>query len=206
MPKIIDMTGQVFGHLTVLSRVPATGQARWLCACRCGKETIQAGYDLRKGVVKSCGCMKKERLGAYSKTHGMTGTREYMAWVNMRNRCLRPGVRGYERYGAVGITVCRTWANSFENFFSDMGACPNGHTLDRIDNSKGYDPSNCRWAPLSVQSNNKNRIKVATFNGATKSIAEWCRELNLPHRTIRARIYELGWQPEIALTTPIRNG
>lgn len=204
MPRLIDMTGQVFGQLTVLSRVPATGQAMWECRCTCGEITIQPGYELRSGAVVSCGCAKTWRIKEQSQTHGMTGTKEYRAWINMRNRCSRPNVRGYERYGAIGIAVSDRWLHSFENFFADLGPCPEGHSLDRIDPSGDYSPSNCRWANIETQANNKKRVAVATLDGETKPLAVWCRELGLSHRTIRARVYKLGWTPERALKTPIR--
>jgi len=203
MPKIIEMKRRVFGYLTVLSRVAATGQAKWLCACICGKQTIQPGYDLRKGKILSCGCKRKLLIGKSNETHGMTHTREYRAWVNMRNRCFRKSDKAFGRYGALGITVCDEWLNSFETFFSDLGKCPENHSLDRIDPTGNYRVDNCRWANVEVQSNNKRRVKSATINGETKSIACWCRELNLNHRTIRARIYERGWSPEKAILTPI---
>jgi hypothetical protein len=204
MPKIIEMKRRVFGNLTVLSRVAATGQARWLCACRCGKQTIQPGYELRIGAVISCGCVRKTLIGKLTSTHGMTGTREYRAWVNMRNRCFRPSNNAYDRYGALGITVCDEWRHSFESFFADLGYCPDNHSLDRIDPAGNYCGENCRWANIEVQSNNKTRVKSATINGETKPIVVWCRELNINHRTVRARIYEHKWAPEKALLTPIR--
>lgn len=204
MPALIDLKGQVFGRLTVLSRVSATGQSRWFCRCECGKTTIAAGYDLREALTKSCGCGRSESATTRNTTHGKTGTKEYRAWINMRNRCSRPNVSDYPRYGGAGIKVCSRWRDSFETFYSDLGPCPKGYSLDRINGAGNYEPSNCRWAPLALQANNKRRVKVATIKGVTKSISEWCKALGLPHRTVRARIYELGWVPEDALTTPIR--
>ncbi len=204
MPKIIEMKGRVFGCLTVLSRVAATGQARWLCACKCGNETIQPGYELRNSSIISCGCARLERCAELNKTHGMTGTKTYRAWTNMRNRCSRTEDKSYSRYGALGVIVCDSWQNSFENFLADMGECPSTHSLDRIDPTGTYCPINCRWADLQTQQNNKRRIKTATINGITKPIAVWTKELNLSHRTIRARIYERHWTPENAILTPIK--
>lgn len=204
MPKLIDMTGQVFERLTVLSRVPATGQARWLCRCECGNTNIASGSDLRTKRIHSCGCWNSERFGLMNKTHGRTKTKEYFAWYNMRTRCTNPSSNAYARYGAIGITVCDRWMHSFENFFSDLGLCPEGHTLDRIDPSKGYEPSNCRWADSDTQQNNKRRVKFITYRGKTQSVAQWCRDLGLNHKTIRTRIYTYKWNPVKALTTPIR--
>lgn len=202
MPKLIDLVGQVFSNLTVLSRVSATGQARWTCACICGNQTIVPGYDLRAGLVKSCGCYKTGLLNARSITHGKTKTPEYFVWINMRNRCNRETSADYARYGALGITVCERWLSSFENFLADMGQRPPGHSIDRIDPVGNYCPENCRWASLEIQSRNKKRTKYATLNGETKPVIEWCEIMGISYRTIRGRI-ENGWEPEKALRIPI---
>jgi len=134
----------------------------------------------------------------------MSKTPTYETWVNMRNRCNRPECRGYERYGGAGIAVCDEWASSFENFLADMGAKPPGTSLDRIDPKGNYSKRNCRWASQEMQSNNRKSVKSATLNGVTKPLAVWCRELGLNHKTVRARVYQLGWTPERALRTPVR--
>lgn len=208
MPKLIDLKGHVYGYLTVLSRVPATGQARWLCACKCGQQSTALGYDLRKGLVKSCGCFRIEISSKINLSHGQSKvnnrSKEYSVWLNMRNRCYNASTPSFSRYGALGITVCDQWKNSFENFFSDMGTCPVGYSIDRIDSSGNYEPLNCRWADIKTQANNRKSVKLLTFNNKTQSVAQWCEELNLNKRTIRARIYEYGWDIEKALTTPIK--
>lgn len=204
MPRLIELSGQVFGKLTVLSRVTATGRARWLCRCECGKTTIQPGYDLRAGKIKSCGCRKSEILKSRFTIHGRTKTPEYFAWINMRNRCYRKIGHDYSRYGALGITVCERWLYSFPNFFADMGECPDGCSLDRIDSKGIYSPENCRWASMEVQQLNKKRTKYATLNGETKPVVTWCKILGISYRTIRARI-AAGWEPEKALRIPIRS-
>lgn len=205
MPKIIDITNQVFGKLTVLSRVSATGQAHWLCRCSCGNTTVSPGYELRKGLIKSCGCSKIEQMSKLNYKHGHSKSnsrsREYSAWLNMKNRCYLPSKPDYSRYGALGITVCDRWLSSFENFLSDMGICPEGYSIDRINFSGNYEPSNCRWADAKTQSNNRKNILQITYNGKTQSVSQWCDELNLKHRTIRARIYEYHWDPIKAITT-----
>jgi len=203
MPKLIDLVGQVFSNLTVLSRVSATGQARWLCHCKCGKETIVPGYDLRAGLVKSCGCWRAESTKKRSTTHGKTKTTEYFAWINMRNRCYYKKSETFNRYGALGITVCDQWRDSFETFLADMGKCPPDHSLDRIDPAGNYSPENCRWADMETQQTNKKRTKKATLNGETKAVSIWCRILGISYRTVRARI-EHGWSPERAIRTPIK--
>lgn len=203
MPRLIELSGQVFGYLTVLSRVSATGQARWLCACKCGKKTIVPGYDLRTGIIKSCGCLRIEIVKKRSITHGKTKTIEYYAWINMRNRCYYKKNKTFNRYGALGITVCDQWRHSFETFLTDMGPRPFGYSLDRIDPRGNYCPENCRWTTLEIQQTNKKCTKFAILNGETKPISIWCRILGISYRTIRARI-AAGWEPEKALLTPIK--
>lgn len=207
MPKLLDLTSQVFGELTVLSRIQASGQAKWLCRCSCGKTTITLGYNLRKGLTKSCGCYRALKSSTLNLIHGHSRvakrSREYSSWINMKNRCYLPSKPDYSRYGALGIQVCDRWLASFQNFLEDMGECPQDHSLDRIDFLGNYEPSNCRWANNITQANNRKNVKQITYNGKTQSVADWCRELNLSHRTIRARIYDYGWNPEKALSTPI---
>jgi len=76
----------------------------------------------------------------------------------MKDRCLRAANKSYHRYGGRGITVCKRWLNSFRNFYRDLGARPSKkHSLDRINNERGYKPSNCRWATILQQSSNKSK-------------------------------------------------
>ena len=202
--KLLDMTGQVIGKLTVLNRVPAPKQARWLCRCRCGKETVVPGYELRKGLVISCGCAKAERASKLNLSHGKTKSKEYRIYKNMINRCYFVKRSDYARYGGKGISVCAEWRTSFEAFYADMGDCPEGHSIDRIDSKGNYEPSNCRWATLKTQQNNRGNCVYIEYLGKRQTLTEWCEELSLPYKTIRARITDYGWESVKALTTPVR--
>lgn len=73
----------------------------------------------------------------------------------MKQRCCNPKHRSYKNYGARGIKVCERWLNSFENFYSDMGAKPKGYTIERINDNGHYEPSNCKWATVAEQNRNK---------------------------------------------------
>ena len=198
------MTGQVIGKLTVLNRVPAPKQARWLCRCQCNTETIVSGYELRKGLVISCGCAKAERASKLNLSHGKTNSKEFRIWTNMKNRCYFKKRSDYMRYGGRGITVCDKWRNSFEAFYADMGNCPEGYSIDRIDSNGNYEPNNCRWASTKEQQNNRRSCIYIEHDGKRQSLTQWCEELNLPYTTIRARINDRGWEPIKALTTPVR--
>lgn len=192
-PTPRDLAGQTFGRWTVLcfshtKRGNDTTKRFWACRCACGTERIVWQRSLTSGLSQSCGCYQKTQVAARNSRHGMSRTQEYRSWQEMRARCENPNARGYEHYGARGITVCPQW-QCFPNFFSDMGKLPtNQHTLDRIDNDKGYCPENCRWATRSEQSNNRRVCIYITHNGETKTLAQWARHYGVNKETLRNRL------------------
>jgi hypothetical protein len=132
----------------------------------------------------------------------MSKTAAYYAWWNMRNRCDRKGTPNYDAYGARGIKVCARW-RSFSAFLADMGEPPEGYTLERVDNDKGYSASNCRWASRKDQARNRRSTRWITLNGRTQSLAAWCEELGLVPQTVSGRIHR-GMDPVEALIKPLR--
>jgi hypothetical protein len=147
--------------------------------------------------------MTKKR-GSWSITHGhgSGGSPEYRAWKNMLTRCLYKCHKDYHRYGGRGITVCERWRTSFANFLADMGLKPSPkHSIDRIDGSGNYEPSNCRWATQSEQMSNTSRNVNITFRGMTRNLSQWCELLGVSREMVRGRLAR-GWTVERAFTTP----
>lgn len=120
----------------------------------------------------------------------------------MVRRCRETTHFAYSRYGGRGITVCDRWA-SFDNFFADMGAKPEGRSLDRINNNGNYEPTNCRWATKYEQDNNRRSNRLFTVNGVTRTIAEWSRHTGIKAGRLYDRVLTNGWSMERAITEPV---
>lgn len=128
-------------------------------------------------------------------------TPEYRTWTNMKTRCYNVKNKSYSRYGGRGITICDRWRFSFVNFIEDMGKKPSlKHSLDRINNDKGYCKENCYWATIKQQANNTSTNKYITFRGKTQTLRQWTDELGLKYTNIHARIKYYGWSIENAFT------
>lgn len=141
---------------------------------------------------------------AKNTTHGMSQTPTYQTWQAMCRRCRDPNFIVYADYGGRGITVCRRWANSFEAFLEDMSERPSKrHSIERIDNARGYEPGNCRWATQTEQMRNTRASKFLTHEGATRTMAEWAECAGISYGALQCRISQ-GWSVTEALTTPVR--
>lgn len=165
-------------------------------------EILDSG-ERRKRVASSRRNKNGDRRGCCI-THGMSGTRLYEIWTDMKRRCYNPNNKRYDRYGLRGITVCDEWKNSFENFAE--WALNNGYsdelTLERKDIDKGYCPDNCTWIPFAMQQRNTSRTHYITIDGVTKCMTEWAEIYNIDRDTIKDRINKLHWNPVMAVTFP----
>jgi hypothetical protein len=150
--KLLDLTGQRFGRLSVVRRAENQGvKPAWLCLCDCGKEAVVKAMQLRAGDTKSCGCLRDESMADLIQKRTIHGhnrkgarTRIYRIWAGMLSRCHSPTCKDYKFYGAKGIVVCDRW-HTFENFLADMGEPEKGMTIERIKSSENYEPGNCEW-------------------------------------------------------------
>ena len=148
--------GQIYSKLKVICRVANKRRSRWACVCDCGIITDVEGYALTSGRQVSCGCYQRETVkNTMIIGNGVSKHPLYSRWMGMKTRCFNPNDKSYKNYGGRGITVCKEWQDSFETFLNDMGECPEGLTLERIDNNGNYEPSNCKWATIQEQSLNK---------------------------------------------------
>jgi hypothetical protein len=134
----------------------------------------------------------------------MTKTAEYQTWLGMKKRCYSDNEPGFENYGGRGITVCDEWVDSFEAFYRDMGARPEGMSIDRINNDLGYSKENCRWATREIQNTNKRSNLYITALGETRLLKEWAEITGINRATLTYRINQLGWSPDRAMSTPAR--
>jgi hypothetical protein len=131
-------------------------------------------------------------------------SKEYRTWVRIRSRCNLPTNDAYHLYGGRGIRVCDRWMESFANFLEDMGRAPSRkHSIDRKDNNGNYEPGNCRWTTMRVQSNNTRRTLFLTIDGVTKCLTDWATEYNIPPMTIRGRL-RVGKGHKESVTLPVK--
>lgn len=200
MRRLIDLTGQTFGMLTVLARADNSKHDRvmWQCKCACGEIRVVRGGHLRRGISKSCGCTRFKHGCARSGRQ----TPEYRAWSNMRNRCANPKHADYASYGGRGISVCDRWRDSFKDFLSDMGPRPDDHSLDRINNDGDYEPGNSKWSTVMEQNNNTRANRWLTVNGERLTATDWSRRLGGPETMVHNRL-RVGWSEYDAVTVPV---
>lgn len=206
MRRASDITGNTYNRLTAIRYLHTSecGNVMWEFRCECGTLTVVVKYAVINGRIRSCGCIRKERCKTLNYIHGHTANHTtsatWRSWCSMMQRCGESRPKFFKHYKGKGITVCDRWL-SFNNFLSDMGERPPNTTLDRIDNSKGYEPANCRWENHTHQANNRTNNLHITFDGITKTLAQWSRIVGVRYGTLHSRLYR-GWDIKRSLTTP----
>jgi hypothetical protein len=183
------MIGRRFGRLVVVAYAPDIYSAKKMaCICQCGTRCHVVVAQLNNGHTKSCGCLQKELHLKSMLKHGESKTRLYKLWTGMMQRCFNRKSPLFKRYGGRGISVCKKWW-SFPKFLADMGERPDGMSLDRIKNNRGYSKLNCRWATKLQQTNNTRSNRFIIHNGQRRTMAEWGRILGIGGHVIAQRLY-----------------
>ena len=198
--RLRDITGQTFGRLTVVRRAPNRGHhTMWECQCECGGTTVVSASDMKRDgakAVRSCGCAQ------YVRTHGLSHSPEYVAWVNMCARCHNPKNPRFKQYGGRGISVCAEWRESFESFIAALGRRPSpSHSLDKINNDGNYEPGNVRWATRQEQIYNCQRTHHVVVDGQVRAVGLLAKQVGMHPDTVIWRLTQ-GWSLDEALSTP----
>lgn len=210
--KSVFEIGDKYGRLTIQEYAgkAKNGSTLVKCVCDCGTEKIVRLCSLKKGEIRSCGCLAKELLIKRNKTikyitHGQSRTRLYTIWCDMKQRCLNKNQQMFKYYGERKISICDEWKNNFNSFYD--WAMENGYaddlTIDRIDVNGNYEPSNCRWATMQQQRRNTRKNVFVEINDVEKVLIDWCSDYKIKYTTVLSRIYK-GWEIVTAITTPSR--
>lgn len=207
MGKFVDLTGFRYGRLTVVSRgktVKRPGNrgtlTYWICKCECGNTKEVLNSDLKKGVTTSCGCYQRQRAKEANMTHGFSDTRLYSIWSHIKERCTNHNANDFNRYGGVGVSVCEEWLASFESFrdWSLKNGYKDDLTIDRIDGTRGYEPSNCRWATTEQQNNNRKNNIIVEYDGKRMTLGQLSKTVGVNYCKLW-RCIKSGMTPESAV-------
>ena len=201
--------GNKYGYIEVLEETNKRKKGYIIYKCKCHKcnniieKTLEHLTTRKKQGYNNmtCGCIDRHHNNFYK--NGLSNTRLRYIYDNMKSRCYNHNNKGYKHYGGRNIIVCDEWLDKekgFENFYK--WANNNGYeenlTLDRINVDGNYEPSNCRWANVYEQMNNRTNTIKLEYKGITKTLTQWAREYNLEISTLRSRIAR-GWSIEKAL-------
>lgn len=190
MSKLIDLTGQRFGRLTVLKIAKKVRRTYYyLCKCDCGNLKVVRGSHLKSGKIQSCRCLQKEKAKELATEHGLSKTKLAKIWDGIKERCYNPNCKSYKNYGARGIKMCSEWKFNFIAFYK--WAMENGYkeglSIDRINVNGHYEPFNCRWITHKEQMNNTRINVYITFNNETHTLQEWSEITGISYSALRYR-------------------
>ena len=167
--NIANLSGEKFNRLKVLSysHTSPARHAYWLCKCDCGNEVVVAASALKRGLTKSCGCLRSQRTKNLNLSHGLSYDPTYATWKGMVARCYNEKSGGYKYYGGRGITVCDEWRDDPAKFIEYVSQLPKhgkkGYTIDRINNDGNYEPGNIRYATKEQQTENSRTVYLSRF-------------------------------------------
>ena len=180
-----DLVGRTFWSFKVLALI---GDEQWSCECQCGNEVELSTFRLRSGVGRLCQCYDPPE------PNGLSTSEEYNTFRLILRRTCDPHDSRYHDYAGRGIGIAACWlgAGGFERFLDSVGPRPTpDHQLDRIDNDRGYEPGNCRWATRAVQARNTRRTILMTLGDKTQCLTDWAAELGYTVSVLRTRLKNL---------------
>lgn len=187
-----ELDGMRFGRWVVQKLEDRVGYIKtYRCLCDCGNTKVVARAQLIGGHSKSCGCLRRDITIERSTTHGLSRSPEYRVYISMLNRCSNTKYDEYKHYGGRGIGVCEHW-RKFENFILDVGPRPSAdYELDRVDNEKGYEPGNVRWATKTQNARNKRNTIFVEYQGVSVTLKEVSEKTGIPYSALFYR-YQKG--------------
>lgn len=211
MAFAVERAGLRYGRLVVTARSTKVNRQRyvyWACRCDCGNSADVLSSLLESGRTQSCGCLQRERAAERQTRHGYTGQPDYLraakSYYNARRRCENPRDKRYERYGGRGVSVSPEW-DTVEAFIADMGPCPPGYSLERIDVDGGYAKHNCVWLPMPLQGKNKAANIMVSHDGAATPLVDYAKIRGVNYDGLKSRIKRRGESPEEAADLMIRH-
>ena len=209
--------GRKYSYLTVIGVENSHGRRKFKCQCDCGRIKLIIPINVCDGSIKSCGCMHDKLVSK----HGLSNTRLYRIWNGMRQRCYNEKTQGYDNYGRRGITICKEWQGESGLYNFIDWAMKNGYSdelsIDRTNVNGNYEPSNCRWADMITQMENrrprsewKRRKRSGkgtgrinwTIGEVTKPARDWCSYYGISYETVAYRVKHKGMLLPEALETP----
>ena len=169
-----------------------------LCRCDCGKEKVINYNNIKRGLVKSCGCLTKTK-------NGLSGTRIGKCYHGIMQRCYNKKDINYKNYGGRGIKMCKEWVDNFMSFYNwaKKSGYKDGLTIDRINPNGDYCPENCRWATIKEQQNNRTNNRILEYKGQKRTITAWANFCGLSYRNLHYRLKN-GYSIEEAIERPKR--
>ena len=206
MSRNKNYSGEQFGYIIVLSETEKRKRNYVVYKCKCAKcgrifeNSIEHYIQRHKNGYSNmtCGCFNRHKNNLYK--NGLSNSRIYDIYNNMKQRCYNPNCKSYKHYGKRGIKICDEWKNNFISFYN--WSMNNGYndllSIDRINVNGDYEPKNCRWIPFGQQMSNKTNTTILEYNGERKTLVQWASEYELKVCTLRTRINR-GWSVERAL-------
>jgi hypothetical protein len=204
MTAPIDVTGERYGRLVAVNRIaPINGKTVWLFQCDCGSAYEARLENVRHSHTRSCGCQKTENIRQRSLRHGhqvdRKESRTLKSYRHAKSRCENVNDPKFPIYGGRGIKMCQQWAVDFTTFLADMGECPPGKTLDRVDVNGHYEPRNCRWATSMQQARTRTDNVLVEHEGQTMVLKDYARLMGVSYKALHHRFRTKGQPLEVAV-------